>query len=85
MTDDKPDKPADESREEMCKNFRNELEHLLNRNSMENGSDTPDFILAEYLMGCIKVFDVALEKREEWYGRKTGDWHSESATERGQN
>lgn len=54
-------------------NFREELEALINKHSMENGSDTPDFILAEYLDSCLKTFDVALTKREEWYGRKVGE------------
>lgn len=28
-------------------NFRKELQTLINKNSLENGSDTPDFILAD--------------------------------------
>lgn len=48
-------------------NFREELEHLINKNSMENGSDTPDFILAEYLNDCLKAFDKAVARRTEWY------------------
>lgn len=49
--------------------FRKELETLINRHSRENGSNTPDFILAEYLEGCLQVFDETLAKREIWYGR----------------
>lgn len=48
--------------------FRKELEALLNKHSMENGSDTPDFILAEYLVQCLEVFDGIVKKRKEWYG-----------------
>lgn len=48
--------------------FRKELEHAINRHSMENGSDTPDFILAEYLAGCLDAFDKALAARTKWYG-----------------
>lgn len=48
--------------------FRKELETLINQNSMENGSNTPDFILAEYLHDCLKAFDVAVNKREAFYG-----------------
>ena len=47
--------------------FREALEALLNRHSMENGCDTPDFILAEYLVGCLDAFDVAVCRRTEWY------------------
>ena len=49
--------------------FRRELETLLNRHSKENGSNTPDFILAEYLTGCLENFDRALTKRTQWYRR----------------
>lgn len=50
--------------------FRNELEQLLNKHSLENNSNTPDFILAEYLVNCLGAFDLATEHREEWYGHK---------------
>jgi hypothetical protein len=49
--------------------FRTELETLINCQSMENGSDTPDFILADYLADCLASFDKALQAREKWYGR----------------
>lgn len=48
--------------------FRKELTHLLNSYSKENGSNTPDFILAEYLNGCLNIFDSAIEARAKWYG-----------------
>ena len=43
----------------------------INRHSAENGSDTPDFILGEYLLGCLAVFDQAMKAREKWYGRES--------------
>jgi hypothetical protein len=46
-----------------------ELREVINRHSAENGSDTPDFILAQYLHGCLSLFDYAVRKREDWYGR----------------
>jgi hypothetical protein len=49
--------------------FTQELQSLINRHSMENGSDTPDFILAQYLNGCLEAYNAALTKREAWYGR----------------
>ena len=49
--------------------FEKELERLLNRYSMENGSNTPDFILARYLKGCLRLFNTALNTRAGWYGR----------------
>jgi hypothetical protein len=49
--------------------FKPELESLLNRYSMEGGSDTPDFILAQYLWDCLAAWNRAVNERTEWYGR----------------
>jgi len=51
------------------KTFHKELKTLINRYSKENGSDTPDFMLADYLLGCLSVYDETVNKREKWYGR----------------
>lgn len=50
--------------------FRKELERLINGHSRENESDTPDFILADYLNDCLDAFDKAANAREKWYGRR---------------
>ncbi len=47
--------------------FRHLLSTLINAHSLENESDTPDFILAEYLTDCLAAFDKATERRTEWY------------------
>lgn len=52
--------------------FRKAIETALNYSSKENGSDTPDFILAEYLSDCLAAFDKAVREREKWYGRELG-------------
>lgn len=49
--------------------FGRELEHLLNRKSIENESNTPDFILANYMLDCLQAFTVATQRREKWYGK----------------
>lgn len=36
-----------------------ELESLINRFSVENRSNTPDFILAEYLVSCLFAYEHA--------------------------
>lgn len=51
--------------------LQHELEGLLNSCCMENGSDTPDSILALYMLDCLSAFDKAVRLREAWYGRKT--------------
>ena len=48
--------------------LREEIENAINRTSSENESNTPDFILAEYLMGCLHAFDKAIGTRDRWYG-----------------
>jgi hypothetical protein len=49
--------------------FRDALRDLINGHSKENGSNTPDFILARYLDVCLQNFDLAVKERERWYGR----------------
>lgn len=50
-------------------NFREDLAEVINRHSRENGSDTPDFILADYMANCLRIWDEAVSAREVWYGR----------------
>ena len=49
--------------------FWNDLEALINKYSMENASNTPDWILAQYLKACLDAFNMAVQQRENWYGR----------------
>jgi hypothetical protein len=50
-------------------NFEDELVCLLNKYSKENDSNTPDFVLAEYVRQSLSAFAFAVVAREEWYGR----------------
>lgn len=50
--------------------FEKDLTRLINCYSKENGSDTPDFILAQYMSGCLANFNATLQAREKWYGRE---------------
>jgi hypothetical protein len=47
--------------------FKQELSDLLNKNCEENNSNTPDFILAKYLQGCLNAFNDATKTRDIWY------------------
>ena len=47
--------------------FERELCALINHHSRENESDTPDFILADYMMNCLKAFERATIMRSLWY------------------
>lgn len=48
--------------------LRKKIEQAINNSSAENGSNTPDFILAEYLTDCLAALDKAAKAREAWYG-----------------
>lgn len=50
------------------KTLRGELREALNRCSAENGSNTPDFILAELLVGTVAAFNHAVNERDRWHG-----------------
>lgn len=61
----------------MCKekvgkelSFEKELQNLINKHSVENESNTPDFILAKYIDGCLKTFSTTVKERDQWYGFK---------------
>jgi hypothetical protein len=61
--------------------FRYELEKLINQYSIENGSNTPDFMLAGFLNSCLDAFDHAVRERDKWYGvhLSPGNSHFEDA------
>lgn len=44
-----------------------ELKELLNRHSAETASGTPDFILAHYLINCLKAYAQAVRQRDSWF------------------
>lgn len=50
--------------------FKSELQKILNIFSMENGSNTPDFILAEFIQRSLEGFNETVKAREKWYGRE---------------
>ena len=54
-------------------NLREAIQWQVNRHSAENGSDTPDFVLAEYLTDCLAAFDKAVRRRREWHGVNNQD------------
>ncbi|QXV74222.1 hypothetical protein [Rhizobium phage RHEph12] len=63
-TDDAPD----EDQEARYANFRDQIELLINMHSMENGSNTPDFILAHFLTEQLRLFDSVVTARASHRG-----------------
>ena len=47
--------------------FKERLTVLLNQEYAEKGSDTPDVILAEYLLDCLESFNKATLKCDKWW------------------
>lgn len=41
--------------------FYEELTCLLNRHSCEQASDTPDYVVAQYLSACLTAYTVAIQ------------------------
>lgn len=44
------------------------LAGLINAECRENDSNTPDFLLSEFMMSCLDAFELANNKREVWFG-----------------
>ncbi len=58
-----PNRAAEkDARLAQLRRFERELAIQCNRYGMENGSNTPDFILAEYLVKCLAAFDEAVNQ-----------------------
>lgn len=53
----------------LSKVFLDELSALLNKHSLESWSNTPDFVLAQYLCQCLETFNNSIRWRERARGR----------------
>ena len=47
--------------------LRSDIASAINANSAENCSDTPDFILGDFLLAVLRAFDEAVVARDRWY------------------
>ena len=52
------------------KEFVSEIASVINRFSIENCSNTPDFILAEHVTQTLEQFAHTSRDREKWYGKE---------------
>lgn len=68
-TEDHPQYHFDIEVPVFAKSFEQELAELINKHSLENESNTPDFILAEYMRNCLDAFAKASKNRERWFGK----------------
>jgi hypothetical protein len=44
--------------------FEEELRDLINKHSLENNSNTQDFLLAEYLIKCLQAYEYTVTERD---------------------
>jgi hypothetical protein len=49
--------------------FKVEIENLINIHSIDSELNTPDYILADYLVNCLETYRKINEQREKWHGR----------------
>lgn len=75
MNDEAKIDPAEDMSVGTYQGFRVMLENLINEGCMEKESDTPDYILAHYMIDCLKAYDKAVNARREWHSTEnTKDW-----------
>lgn len=48
--------------------FTDELEGLINKYCVENESNTPDYLLARYLMDALRAYERVVKDRDNWFG-----------------
>lgn len=61
----------------MESDFAKDLQRLINSHSIENESDTPDFVLATFMSRCLAAFAEGVRGRDEYYGIKTRGYFAE--------
>lgn len=62
----------------MAKSLQREISSVLNRACRENESNTPDFILAKYLLRCLQTGEKLINERESYYGVKVNSSNCKS-------
>ena len=69
MHEDVPDDILDIDPTELNSEFERELTRLINRYSLENQSDSPDFVLAQFMTDCLKAYNRANWHKKLWLRR----------------
>jgi hypothetical protein len=49
--------------------FERDIAAVINKHSRENESNTPDFILARFVVRSLESFEAASLRREKWFGQ----------------
>ena len=56
--------------EKNSKQLEKDIEVLMNQYNIDTMTDTPDFILASYLMTCLRNYMITKTDTEEWFGKR---------------
>lgn len=64
----KDDGPLPETKNTPRPGFEKELENLISRYSKDEESNTPDYIIAEFMKNSMDIFHRATKLRDNWYG-----------------
>ena len=48
--------------------FETAIRRTINQFSQETERNTPDFILAQYMLACLNAFNSGVNQRDKWYG-----------------
>jgi len=64
---DQIDEPQDDTDTDPYSAFERELTGLINSHSIENQSDTPDFMLARHMVASLRAFNETTQDRTRWY------------------
>lgn len=60
--------------------FESELKSLINKYSKGNTSNTPDYILIAYSVGCLKSWELTINERDKHFGANFDPENNQSTT-----
>lgn len=50
--------------------FKKDLASVINKHSRERFSNTPDFILAEYIYQCLSAYERTIKMNFDWHKKE---------------
>lgn len=56
--------------EKMNNDLEKDIEVLMNQYNVDAITDTPDYILASYLMTCLRNYLITKATTEAWFGKR---------------
>jgi len=77
MCDDTADMPESRQLIDGFAKFKKELAALINKHSLENMLEMPDFMIAELFVNILRAMNVAHAQNNSWHGMQAypNDYH----------